>query len=291
MTLLFRRSIIVITLFIFGLSACEKDAAEPVPETNAPQADTSQADNQAKPVAVVNGQPITEQDLATLSERKQAQPEGPPSDPQTLVEELINRELIKQAALAKNVDQSEEIRTEVENYRNDLMVQTMVTEVLENLSFPEEALKAEYDKQIADLPDTEYKASHILTNTQEEAQAVIKALGEGQDFTQLAKEKSADPGSAEDGGNLDWFNPATMVEPFAETVKKLKKGEYTKEPVQTQFGWHVISLEDTRPFTPPPYEEVKDRLKAILANQALKDYLAQLRKDAKIEILNPNPPS
>ena len=130
----------------------------------------------------------------------------------------------------------------------------------------------------------EYKARHILTTTETEAQAVIAQLNKGANFATLAKEKSIDTSSAQNGGELGWFSPDQMVKPFADAVEKLKKGSYTQTPVHTQYGWHVILLQDVRAVQPPPFDEVKDQVRGIMQNRIIGEYIDGLRKKAKIQI-------
>jgi peptidyl-prolyl cis-trans isomerase C len=131
--------------------------------------------------------------------------------------------------------------------------------------------------------EQEYKASHILVETEEKAGEIIEKLNEGADFGELAKEHSKDT-SATQGGDLGWFTPEVMVEPFSQAVTQLKEGEYTRQPVQTQFGWHVIRLEEVREATPPSIEEVRPQIVQRLQSQMISDYLEKLREQAEVEI-------
>jgi peptidyl-prolyl cis-trans isomerase C len=146
----------------------------------------------------------------------------------------------------------------------------------------DESAQELYDAQIGKA-GKEYSARHILLENEEDAKAVIAQLDEGADFSELAKEKSTGP-SGSSGGKLGWFGAGQMVAPFSEATAKLNKGEYTKEPVQTQFGWHVIILDDTRESNPPSFEDVKDRLKMLLANQQLQQHVEELKNSATIDI-------
>ena len=147
-------------------------------------------------------------------------------------------------------------------------------------------LKKEYQEQIKNAPKEEYKARHILVKTEDEAKEIIKSLKDGADFEKLAKEKSIGP-SGPNGGDLGWFTATTMVPEFADAVAKLKKGDITDQPVKTQFGWHVIKLEDTRKVDPPSFDSMKDKLRSIVANKSIQNYLSELHKKAKIELKQP----
>jgi peptidyl-prolyl cis-trans isomerase C len=143
-------------------------------------------------------------------------------------------------------------------------------------------LHAEYDSAVAAMDKNEYHARHILVADKDQADQVVKKLKGGAKFEDLAKSQSID-GSKTNGGDLGWFTLARMVKPFGDAVKGLKKGEYTQQPVQTQFGWHVIKLEDTRDVTPPPFDQVKSQLTNAVIRKKLQAYVDQLKKDAKIE--------
>ena len=143
-------------------------------------------------------------------------------------------------------------------------------------------LRAEYEKQIASLPGTEYHAHHILVATQPFAQRVIDRLAKGEKFDDVAKKESMDS-SKDSGGDLGWFTPDHMEKPFADAVVALKPGEYTHTPVQTRFGWHVIELVETRPLQPPPFDQVKARVAQILDAKRFKAYADDLVAKAKVD--------
>ncbi|MGB7931070.1 MAG: peptidylprolyl isomerase, partial [Gammaproteobacteria bacterium] len=163
-----------------------------------------------------------------------------------------------------------------------LLAGAAIRDFVQNNPVTDEQAREVYDKEIG-KPGTEYNARHILVKTQEEAEEIISELDKGGDFSALAREKSTDT-SASEGGDLGWFSTTQMVQPFADALAGLKKGSYTEAPVQTQFGWHVILLEDTRESTPPAFDDIKDRLKVLVANQQLQQHIQQVREAAKIEI-------
>jgi peptidyl-prolyl cis-trans isomerase C len=142
-------------------------------------------------------------------------------------------------------------------------------------------LRAEYDTQVAAMPK-EYKARHILVDNKESAEAVISKLQTGSDFSKLATAESKDS-SAKNGGDLGWFSPQSMVKPFADAVVALQKGEYTKEPVQSEFGWHVIMLDDVRSPEVPEFDQVKQQVEMLSQRKKLQAYIDELRKTAKIQ--------
>jgi peptidyl-prolyl cis-trans isomerase C len=143
-------------------------------------------------------------------------------------------------------------------------------------------LHAEYDTAVSQMDKSEYHARHILVGTKDQAEQVIKKLKSGAKFEDLAKTQSTDTGSKNNGGDLGWFTTSRMVKPFADAVKTLKKGEISA-PVQTQYGWHVIQLEDTREASPPPFDQVKPQLTDAILRKKLQAYVEDLKKQAKIE--------
>jgi peptidyl-prolyl cis-trans isomerase C len=148
-------------------------------------------------------------------------------------------------------------------------------------------IKAEYDSKINAEKGTEYKASHILVKTEDEAKKLIAELDKGAEFGKLANKNSLDAKESQNGGDLGWFSASQMVAPFSEAVAALEKGKYTKTPVKTQFGYHVILKEDSRPLTPPPLEAVKEQLTPFLQRKKVQDMIETLRKQAKVEVLVP----
>jgi peptidyl-prolyl cis-trans isomerase C len=166
--------------------------------------------------------------------------------------------------------------------RRELLVNTYLQDFIKKNPVSEAATKAEYDKLKTQMGDKEYKARHILVATEAEAKDIIAQLGKGGNFDKIAKEKSSDPGSKDKGGDLGWFSPSGMVKPFSDATVGLKKGGVTQTPVQTQFGWHVIQLEDTRTAQPPAYDKVKDGLQKQLQQQKLEKVLTDLRAKAKV---------
>ena len=237
------------------------------------------------PVATVNGKAISAEAFAVWAQAQASKKveELTPEQKKQLLEGLEGLYLSGQEADKQNVGAEPEVAARIELDRLNLLASTLFQNYTKTKTPTEQDLKAEYDRQIAGMPKQEFKASHILVKDEQEAKSVIGQLAKGAKFEMLAKKLSTDEGSKKLGGDLSWFTPDKMVKPFSEAVQQLKKGEYTKAPVQTQFGWHVIRLDDTRPLTPPPYETVKDRLGAIVQQRLVRDYIDALRKSAKIE--------
>lgn len=233
--------------------------------------------------ATVNGKPIKQSLVDFIL--KDAGARGQKVDDSTkamVVSKLISQELVYQEAQKAGVDKQADYQAREDLMRRELMINAYLQDYMKKNPIDEAAIKAEYDKFKTQLGDKEFSARHILVKTEAEARDVIAQLGKGGDFAKLAKEKSQDPGSKDKGGDLGWFAPTAMVKPFSEAIGKLQKGRYTSDPVQTQFGWHVIKLEDTRDLQPPAYDKVKENIQKDLQQKQLEKLLADLRGKAKI---------
>jgi peptidyl-prolyl cis-trans isomerase C len=245
------------------------------------------AEDAGTPVAVVNGVPIPQarMDFILKMQAAQGQKDTPELRAQ-LKEALITREIVTQAAMSKGLDQSVEYRTQMDLARQQALVTAYVEEYLASHTPTEDEVKAEYAKVKADQFDPngkEYKARHILVKKEADAKAIIAALAKGKKFEDLAKQKSEDIGSKNKGGELDWTDGNNLVKPFADGMKALKKGEVSKVPVQTQYGFHVIKLDDERVAQFPSYEDVKDNIQRTLVTKQRDEAIAELRKSAKVE--------
>jgi peptidyl-prolyl cis-trans isomerase C len=197
-------------------------------------------------------------------------------------ERLIVREVVTQEATRKGLARNAEVQAQLDLARQEVMWQAYVADFVKTHPVNDAQLKAEYDRLRVARGEKEYKARHILVEKEEEAKAVIADLKKGKKFEELAKQ-SKDPGSKDRGGDLDWNSPSGYVKPFADAMVKLEKGKYTEQPVQTQFGWHVILVEDVRPTKFPAFEEVKPQLTERLQQQAFSKSVADLRAKAKVE--------
>lgn len=237
-------------------------------------------------VAIVNGQPISRQALEYVkAEISRGNPNAKIDVPEEkLVEELVNRELLKQEAVQNQLPKRPEVATRIRYTQRAVLSQADVEEYLKTHPITEEQMRAEYDRLVGTMKQQEFKARHILVKTKEEAESIIKKLEKGEDFAKLAKKYSTGP-SASSGGDLGWFVPQRMVPPFSEAVVALQNGEYTKEPVQTRFGWHVILREDSREKSPPPYEQVKPQIERMLQRKLIQDHLEELRSKANVKLL------
>lgn len=237
----------------------------------------------AQNLAVVNGKsiPSSRADLMV----KQAATQGQADTPELrkmVKEELINREVLVQEADKLGLGNSADVKSQLEIARQSLVIRALVGDYVKKHPVSDADIKAEYDKFKATAGDKEYRARHILVEKEDEAKAIIVKLKAGAKFEDLAK-ASKDPGSAANGGDLDWASPASFVKPFSDAMVALAKGSYTEVPVKTQFGFHVIKLEDTRAAKVPTLEEVKPQISESLQQKKLQEYQQELRAKAKVQ--------
>lgn len=202
-----------------------------------------------------------------------------------LIDVLVDMELLAQAAVEKGLDKTEDFARRLEFLRTRALRNTFVEKEIVASLTPEE-VKAEYDAEIAKFePQEEMRARHILVETKEEAEKIIKELEGGADFAAIAKERSKDPGSGANGGDLGFFGRGQMVPAFEEAALALQPGAVTKEPVQSQFGWHVIKLEEKRMSAPPPLAEVEEQVRGALLRRKFEAVMGELRARIPVEIV------
>lgn len=274
------------------LVGCDQPASDAnnASSTAAPAATpaaTAPAIKKEDAVAVVNGKYIAKSTLADLEKEIAQRSQGQSFPKEKLIEELVQRELIIQDATQKHLDATPEVANQLAEMKKALLTQADLQNFLKTNPVTDEEIKAEYDSKVGGQNATEYKARHILVKTEDEAKKIIAELDKKGDFAKLANKHSLDAKESQNGGDLGWFVASQMVAPFSEAVVKLEKGQYTKAPVQTQFGWHVILREDSRPQTPPSLDSVKEQLLPILQRKKVQTMVENLRKQAKVEILVP----
>ncbi len=209
---------------------------------------------------------------------------GAPDSPElekAAKEELIRREVMFQEAVKKGFDKKADVQSQIALASQAIVLRAYMQDWVKNNPVPEAEIKQEYDKVVAERGTKEYKARHILVKTEKEATDIIAKLKSGKKFADLAK-ASQDPGSKDKGGDLGWNAPATFVKPFSDAMTALEKGKYTMEPVKTEFGYHVISLEDVRDTKPPSLEEVKPQIEGHLQGKKVEAMLKDLRDKAKV---------
>lgn len=206
---------------------------------------------------------------------------------QNVLRGMVSERLIYQAALKEGFDKSEEVKKRLAGLEKQLIMQSFMESKAKSL-VTDQQLKTAYAEKAGQLKNQEeVRARHILVNTEEEAKSLAKELKKGGDFEKLAKEKSLDKPSAAQGGDLGYFTQDKMVPEFADIAFKMKKGEVS-EPVKTNFGWHIVRLEDRRPIKIPSFEEMRDELQAEVSNKAVQDYVESLLKDANIAYYGPD---
>jgi len=233
--------------------------------------------------ATVNGVVIP-QSRVDMIVRAQAQ-QGVPDSPQlraAVRDRLVMDEIVSQEAARKGITKSPEVQAQLDLVRQRVIVGAYQADFLKTHPVTDAQVKAEYDRIKSGMGDKEYKARHILVEKEDEAVEIIAKLKRGEKFEDLAK-ASKDPGSKDRGGDLDWNSPAGYVKPFSDAMVKLEKGKHTEAPVQTQFGWHVIRVDDVRAAKFPALDEVKGQVTERLQQQALEKNLSDLRAKAKIE--------
>jgi peptidyl-prolyl cis-trans isomerase C len=257
-------------------------------DTPAPAAPAVTAVDPAAVVATINGKAITEADLKIAEDDLDQQFSRLPAEQRraAALSATIEIRLMAAEAEAKGLDKAEDFQRRMTFLRERALHSAVVdTEVGKKIT--DEEVRARYDKEMAAAPAVnEVKARHILVKTKEEAEAVIKQLDDGAKFEDVAKEKSSD-GSAAQGGDLGYFGPGQMVPEFEKAAFELEVGAYTKEPVQSQFGFHVIKVEDKRTKQPPAFEQVKDQIHSMLLRDKYFELVKSLRGAAKIEVADP----
>lgn len=237
-----------------------------------------------KAAVMVNGVAIPQAriDFRIKAAMAQSQPDTPELR-KAVREDIINLEVLAQEATRLGLDKESDVVQQIDIARESVLAGAFVQNNMKNNVATDEQLKQEYDKLKVTLGGKEYNARHILVETEAEAKTIIAQLGKKAKFDKLAAEKSKDSGSAEQGGSLGWTVPSSFVPSFAAALMSLKKGEYTKEPVQTEFGWHVIKLDDLRDLKMPSFEELKPQIVQRMQQQSVQDTIAALRAKAKID--------
>jgi peptidyl-prolyl cis-trans isomerase C len=209
--------------------------------------------------------------------------QGGPATPEqreVLMGELRDIYILATQDSAADLANEQRIAAQIDLQSKSILAQAVATQVLESIEISDEELRAEYEEQVRLAPTEEFKARHILVPTQGEAMDIINELNDGADFEELAKEKSTGP-SGPNGGDLGWFSPTQMVAPFAEAVGTMEDGQYSSEPVQTQFGWHVILREESRASTPPTFEASLENVRAAVQQRKFQDRLEAMRTAAE----------
>jgi peptidyl-prolyl cis-trans isomerase C len=267
---------------LLTLMACSsKDAAQSVMA------------NKDSVAATVNGVPISE-DLVRmmLKQRADLGRDAGAEARKAFIDRLAMQVLISQAAVKEGLDKAPEVNDQIELIRQSVLVDAYVKNYFKNNPISDDALNAAYAKMKAEATGKEYKARHILVATEAEAKGIIASLNKNPNaFAALAQEKSKDTATKGKGGELGWFDPRGMIPEFGAAIAKMDKGKFTEEPVKTQFGYHVILLEDSRPMPVAPLEQIKTELTQQLQEQNLKKLFDEMKAKAKIEIVQASAPA
>lgn len=240
----------------------------------------------AQNAATVNGKAISQKSLDDFVKLLVSQ--GATDNPQLreqVKQEMINRQVFVQAAEKQGIAKQPDIQTEMELARQGILVRALMADYLQKNPVTDATIQAEYNKiKKEQAGNQEFNVRHILVENEQTANDLLAQIKSGKlKFEDAAKKNSKDPGSAERGGELGWAPPSNYVAPFADAVSKMKKGQLTDKPVQTQFGWHIIKVEDTRPVEFPPLDQVRPQLEEMMRQQKLSDYQKQLRDKAKVQ--------
>jgi len=238
----------------------------------------------AQNIAIVNGQPVPKARVDMLAQQLAAagRPVTPEMEPQ-LKEEIIAREVFMQEARKQGLDATDDYKAQLDLARQAILIRQLFANYGKTNPVTDAEVQAEYDKFVAANAGKEYKARHILVENEDQAKKIIADIKKGAKFEDIAKKQSKDPGSGANGGDLDWANPSSFVPEFSEAMIKLNKGEMTQTPVKSQFGWHIIRVDDVRQAQLPKLEEVKPQIVQQLSQQRLQKYQEDLRAKAKVE--------
>jgi peptidyl-prolyl cis-trans isomerase C len=238
----------------------------------------------AQNVAIVNGKPVPTARVEALAQQlaKAGRPVSPEMMGQ-LKEEVIARELFMQEAQRQGLDANDDFKAQMDLSRQAILIRELFGTFQKNNPVTDDEIKAEYDKFVAANSGKEYRARHILVEKEEQAKAIIASIKKGAKFEDIAKKQSKDPGSGANGGDLDWASPGNYVKEFSDAMVKLTKGKLLDTPVKSQFGYHVVRLDDVRDVKFPSIEEVKPQIAQQLGQQKLMKFQEDLRAKAKIE--------
>jgi peptidyl-prolyl cis-trans isomerase C len=238
----------------------------------------------AQNIAVVNGTPIPKARADALVDQLVHQ--GQQDTPQLQMavrEELVNREILMQEALRRGLPNRPDIKAQIAVAQQTVVLRALIEDFVKNNTPNDAEITARYNALIKDAGGKEYHLHHILVDNEQQAKDLIAKIKAGASFEDLAKQYSKDPGSGKNGGDLDWSDPKAYVPEFADAATHLQKGQMTDTPVHTQFGWHIIRVDDVRNITPPPLEQVRPQIVQQIQQEKLQAFEEGLRKNAKIQ--------
>lgn len=238
----------------------------------------------AQNLAIVNGKPVPLERAQVLKEQIERSGRPVPAEMDAQIkEEVIAREIFLQEASKRGLDASKEYKQQMELARQTILIRELFTDFQAKNPISDAEIKAEYDKFVAANAGKEYRASHILVESEDRAKAIIAEVQGGKKFADIAKQESKDPGSGAQGGDLGWASPANYVPEFTEAMVKLEKGGMTSTPVKSQFGWHIIRVDDLRDAQLPALEDIKPQIAEQLGQQKMMQFQEDLRAKAKVQ--------
>jgi peptidyl-prolyl cis-trans isomerase C len=275
----FRNLAVALVAGTFAVAAGAQEKAEKAPKkAPAAAAPTSGAK------VVVNGVTIPQSRIDAMNRELTTQGQPDTAERHNAVkDELINREVIAQAAARRGLDKNPDVAAQMEMARQAVLVRALFEDEVKRSPITDAQLQQQYEQFKGSMGTNEYKVRHILVDKEDDAKAIIAELNKGGDFAKIAKDKSKDPGSKDNGGDLDWGPSARYVKPFADAVTGMQKGQTTTAPIKTDFGYHVIRLDDVRPLQVPPFAELKEQFRQRAQQQQIQKIVMELRQRAKIE--------
>lgn len=241
----------------------------------------------SKVLATVDGQAITEADYEDyLRARQMQQPPIPDKDKErkVVLDEMINRALLVESAADHKLDREPDVYFQIKRQRENVLARAMLRQYLKDNPISDDEVQKRYQQEIEKANKNEYRARHVLVRTEEEAKEIIAELKKGANFATLAKQKSVDVRSGKQGGELGWFSQDVIVPEFFSAVAQLKVGQVTKEPVKTDFGWHVIQLEAVRPRKMPTFDQAKGNIRQLIQQERVDALVKSLKDKAKVKI-------
>ena len=275
-----KRSVIVLALpAAMALWSCD--------QTGSNARATAGAVSREDAAVLVNGRPISKLSVENLEQEFAQRRGGEGVTKEKIIEELTKREVLRQEAEKDKLLEDPAVAAKIDNAIRMVLSQVAAENLVKKFVPTEEEIKKEYEQRIGAMKSAEYKARHILVDSEKAALDVIKRLEKGEHFAALAKKLSKDTGSKGSGGELGWFSPQQMVPPFSNAVVALKDGEVTKTPVNTDFGWHVIQREESREQAPPAFDAVREQLVSFMQSEKLHQHIDALQAAAKIERVLP----
>ncbi|RZF25290.1 peptidylprolyl isomerase [Paraburkholderia sp. UYCP14C] len=238
----------------------------------------------AQNIAVVNGTPIPKSRADALIQQlvHQGQQDTPQLQ-QAVREELVNREILMQEAIRRGLPNQPDVKAQIAVATQTVVLRALIEDFVKNNQPTDAEINARYNALVKDAGGKEYHLHHILVDNEQQAKDLIAKIKAGASFEDLAKQYSKDPGSGKNGGDLDWSDPKAYVPEFADAATHLQKGQMTDTPVHTQFGWHIIRVDDVRAITPPPLEQVRAQIVQQIQQEKLQAFEENLRKNAKIQ--------